>query len=223
MKLEALTSEIYGTLLLASMGTDEDGLTQALRQTGSKEENIGLILKTAQKIIEERDKHKDEITSILTREELTEEESGKKIHEYLTAQGVNELLIDYISTYHTYALIKVATEELVEIARKEGFSEREVKKTMREEMNLDKETTDRMYEAATLSYAHANTKASYAMPQQPKIKKQKPVRTMLLSGITLIIVAYLDYQMEWETDYLGNIAFVLGMILVVSGFFRAID
>lgn len=221
--INELSSDIYGTLLLASMGGKGDELAQAVRETGAKEEHLDLILKSAEKIIEEREKHQKELTNILTREELSEDESEKRAIDYLKSHGVNEGLIDHVLTYNTFVLLKAGTEELVAVGRKEGYSEKDIKSVMREEMNLDKQIIDQMYEAATLSFAEATKEPLANTAQKPVVEHQKPARLILLSGIACMIVAYLNYKMEWAGGYLGYGAFFLGAILLITGFKRAMN
>lgn len=221
--LNELTPDIFGTLLLASMGGKDDDLRQAVTEAGTKEEHISLVLKTAEKIIEERDKHQDELMNILTRDGLSEDESQQRAIDYLKSYGVNEQLIDHVLAYNTFVLVKAGTEELVAAAREDGYSEKQIKKVMRKEMGLDRQLADQMYDAATLSFAEATEKPTTLPPEKPVIKEQRPARTMLLSGIVLIIVAYLDYQLGWQPDYIGYSALILGMVFLITGIRRFID
>lgn len=221
--LNELSSDIYGTLFLASMGGKGDELAQVVREAGVKEEHLDLILKSAEKIIEERDKHQTELTNILTREELSEDESEKRAIDYLKSHRVNEQLIDHVLTYNTFVLVKAGTEELIAVGREEGYSERDIKRVMRKEMKLDKEMVDSMYEAATLSFAEATKEPFANTVQKPVIEQQKPARLILLSGIACMIVAYLNYQMEWAGEFIGYTAFILGVILLRTGIKRAMN
>ncbi len=221
--LNELTSDIYGTLLLASMGGKDDELRQAVREAGTKEEHIDLVLKTTEKIIEERNKHQQELMNILTRDGLSEDESQHRALDYLQSHGVNEQLLNHVIAYNTFVLVKAGTEELVEAAREDGYSERQIKKVMRKEMGLDRQLADQMYDAATLSFAEATKKPPISPPEKPFIKEQKPARLVLLSGIALIIVSYLDYQLGWQPDYIGYSAFILGVIFLITGIRRFID
>lgn len=220
--LKELAPDIYGVLLLASMGGKDHALEQAVRGACVKEENIDLILRSAEKIIEERDKYKDELINILTRDDLSEDESEKRAIDYLRSHNVNEVLIEHILLYNTFAVVKAGTEELVAIAQKEGYSERQVKKIMRKEMNLDQELVDQMYDAATLSFEQTMANSSEGLSTRPAIKKQKPARLLLLSGIAFIVLAYMNYQMR-SMNYIGYTSLILGIVFLRIGIKRAMD
>ncbi|GAB5523126.1 MAG: hypothetical protein Roseis2KO_09980 [Roseivirga sp.] len=218
--LSELSSDIYGTLLMTSMGGQGDDLAQAVREAGGSEEHIDLILKAAAKIVEERDRHQKELINILTREDLHEDESEKRAVDYLKSHDVNEQLINHILIYNTFVMVKEGTQELVAVAEKEGYSARQIKKVMRKEMGLDRQLADRIYDAATLSFKEATKEPLNISPEKPTIEVQKPARGMLLSGIALIIVAYLDYQLGWQPDYIGYSALILGVIFLRTGIKR---
>lgn len=221
--LQELASDIYGVLLLASMGGKDDDLAQAVKEAGAKEEHVDLILKSAMKIIEERDNHQEGLNEILTRDYATEDEAEKKAIDYLIAQGVNEQLIDHILIYNTFVIVKAGTEELIAVARKEGYSERQVKKVMRKEMGLDRLLVDRMYDAATLSFDDTTQESPDASPQKPSIEPQKPARGLLLSGVVCIVIAYLSYQSPSAPDYVSYTAFILALVFLRIGMKRFMD
>ncbi|GEM_PF-3767259 len=220
--LNELAPDIYGVLLLASMGGKGQGLEQAVREAGVKEDNIALVLKSAEKIIEERDKHKDELANILTRDELSEDESEARAHDYLKSQGINQALIEHILIYNTFVMVKTGTQELVAVAEKEGYSERQIKKVMRKEMKLSRELVDQMYDAATLSFEETVAGNPEKTTKRPVIKEQKPARLLLLSGIAFIIIAYMNYQMR-SMNYIGYTSLILGVVFLRIGIKRAMD
>ncbi|MCE7994337.1 MAG: hypothetical protein HEP71_20290 [Roseivirga sp.] len=221
--LQELASDIYGVLLLASMGGKDEDLAQAVREAGAKEEHVDLILKSARKIIEERNNHEQELNEILTRDYSSEDEAEKKAVEYLAAQGVNEQLINHILIYNTFVIVKAGTEELVAVAEEEGYSERQIKKIMRKEMGLDRQLADRIYDAATLSYNETTKEPPAIPPQKPVIEPQKPARGLLLSGIICLIIAYLSYQSPSAPDYISYTALILALVFLRIGMKRFMD
>lgn len=88
---------------------------------------------------------------------------------------------------------------------------------MRKELGLDRQLADRIYDAATLSFKEATKEPLNISRQKPKIQTQKPARAMLLSGIALVIVAYLDYQLDWQPGYIGYTALILGVVFLRIG------
>lgn len=205
--LTELADHINATLIYGAMGMNDEEIISTLNEEGIDDKTTNFVIKTVEIILEEVEKHFDEISKIIVSED-EEDDPTESVTAYLKDQKVSEHLTDFIYTYIIFIISKANAEIIIEKGLNEGKSEEEIKLEI-QECGLDKETTETIYTVAM---------ANMSPQEKPVINYQKLAGKYGLRGLIWLIIAAAAYFND-TGNTLPFIAFGVGLIFIGLGTF----
>ena len=119
-----------------------------------------------------------------------------------------------IIVYNVFLYSKSVAEHIIVDGRKEGLREREIRKVIRETLQVEKSTAREIYDVAIEGLENAHGSANSG--------KAKSAATPGIRGIFFFVIGFFNYELATGPDIIHYVAFALGLCFLVVAIGRKI-
>ena len=194
---------VNAAMLYANNGWTEKELRDSLKAEKLSDDQVDFVLKLTGDVMDIAFEYADSLTEIMLDEDTDLEETKANVKAFLLEKEVREEYVELIITYNVFLNSKSVAEHIIVDGRKEGLSEREIRKVIQETLKVEKSTAREIYDVAIegLENTHDDDAKSATKPA--------------LRGILFLVIGFINYEVETGPDIIHYIAFALGLYFLV--------